>query len=248
MPQTFLYVRSQDRTLGTSNSFRVALPHTYRLITSISLVSCELPYSCYNVDAPYLNGVQFVHAGVTFTYTLTAGYYTVDDLVASLVASLQSAFPSAGVSAGSYSKMTGRLSIVYTSGLAFSVQATATGSLGRLLGTDSSGVATLAAGGVLQLPGVATLAPVSTIFMRIAEIPSLMASTNGQSGFARIQLSSAPGGVVMANAGASVYNTNIFQTPIASLSTLTVSLYTQDGLPVDLHGVDYTFTVVISSA
>ena len=248
MPQTFLYVRSADRTLGTANSFRVTLPQTYRSITSISLVSAEVPYSLYNVSAPYLQGVTFVHNGSSFTYTLPAGFYTIDDLTANLVASLQSAFPSAGVTSVGYSKTTGRLYVVYTSGLAFSVQATSTGSLGRILGTDPSGVATLASGGVLALPGVATLAPVSTLFVQISELPSLTASTNGLSAFARIQLSSAPGGVVMANAAQSVYNTNIFPTPIASLSTLTVTLVTHDNVAVDLHGCEWAFTLVIASA
>lgn len=248
MPQSFLFVRSADRSLGTSSSFRVALPQTYTKITSISLISCELPFSMYNVAEPFLQGVTFTHNGVAYVFSLQAGFYTIEDLNAYMLASLQSAFPSAGVTSVNYSKTSGRIYIVYTSGLTFAVQANSNGFLGRLVGTDASGVATLAAGGVLAFPAIATLAPTSTLFMRIAELPTVMAATNGQHAFARLQLSGAPGSIVMANAAASVYNTNVYATPVPSLSTLTVSLYSQDGVAVDLHGVEYTFTLLINSS
>ena len=248
MVQSFILVRSADRSLGSSSSFRVVLPQAYSKVTSISLLSCEMPYSMYNVDVPYLQGVNFVHNSVTYVFTLQAGYYTIEDLQAYMLAALQSAFPSAGVTSVNYSKTSGRIYLVYTSGLAFSVQANGNGALGRLLGTDPSGVATLSAGGVLAMPCVATLAPSSTVLMRIAELPAQMVATNGQHAFARLQLSGAPGSIVMANAAASVFNSYAYATPVAALSSLTVSLYTQDGVALDLHGCEYTFTLLITSS
>jgi len=245
---SFLFVRSADRQLGTSSAFRVTLPQTYKGITAVTLLSCELPFSCYNIDVPYTSGVTFTHNGSTLAYAVSPGFYQISDICANMAASLQSAFPSAGVSSVSYSTTSGLISIVYTSGLAFSVQGTSVGSLGRILGVDPTGIATLASAGVLTLPFVATLAPTSTLFMRIAELPSLMASTNSQSAFARLQLSGAPGSIVLANAATSVFNTNVYTASVATLSTLTVSLYTQDGSPVNLHSVDWTFTLLITSA
>ena len=83
MPQSYLFVRSADRTLGTSSAFRVQLPVAYRTVTSISLVSAELPYSMYNVVAPYLRGVMFTHNGLTYVPILPVGFYTIDDLTGS---------------------------------------------------------------------------------------------------------------------------------------------------------------------
>ena len=243
MPQSYLFVRSADRTLGTSSAFRVQLPVAYRTVTSISLVSAELPYSMYNVVAPYLRGVMFTHNGLTYVPILPVGFYTIDDLTGYLQGVLQSAFPSAGITSVGYSKTSGRLYIVYTSGLVFGVNSDETG-----LGTQPSGVETLASGGVLLFPGVATLAPISTLFMRIAELPTLMTSTNGQTAFARLQLSGAPGSIVMSNVASSVTNVNAYATPIAALSTLTVSLFTQDGVAVSLNGCEWTFTLLINSA
>ena len=248
MPQSFLFVRSNDRTLGTSAAFKVALPQSFRNITSISLVSAELPYSCYNIDSPYCLGVSVAYNNVVNALALSPGFYQIDDVTAWLLGDLQSTYPAAGVSAVTYSKQTGRISIVYSGSATFAIQATSLGSLGRVLGTDPLGLVTYGSAGLLNLPSIATLAPINTILMRIAELPSLMCSTNGQSAFARLQMAAAPGSVVMQNVGSGVVNTCNFSTPIASLSTLTVSLYSQDGVAVDLHGVEWTFCLLIMSA
>ena len=248
MPQSFLFVRSNDRTLGTSSAFKVALPQSFRSISSISLVSAELPYSCYNVDSPYCMGVSVAYNNVVNALALSPGFYQIDDITAWLLGDLQSTYPAAGVSAVTYSKTTGRISIVYSGSATFAIQATSLGSLGRVLGTDPLGLITYGSAGILALPSIATLAPINTILMRIAELPSLMCSTNGQSAFARLQMAAAPGSVVMQNVGSGVVNTCNFSTPIASLSTLTISLYSQDGVAVDLHGVEWTFCLLIVSA
>ena len=244
----YLFVRSQDRSLGSSTAFTVPLPQTYRSIQSISLVSAELPFSFYNVDSPYLSGVRFVHNGTSFDMSLTAGFYQIADLQAAMLASLQAAFPSAGVTAVLYGTTTGLISITYTSGLSFSVVQTSGGSLGRIVGTDPMGTTRTALGGILTFPKISQLFPVSNVIMRIAELPSLMASTNGQQGFARLQLAATPQSVVLINNSTGTVNTNIYNTPIASLSSLTVTLYTADGQPLDLHGVDWSFTLLINDA
>ena len=248
MPQSFLFVRSNDRTLGSSSAFKVALPQSFRSISSISLVSAELPYSCYNVDAPYCLGVSVAYNSVVHALALSPGFYQIDDVLSWLLGDLQSTYTAAGVSAVTYSKQTGRISIVYSGSATFAIQATSIGSLGRVLGTDPLGLITYGQGGILTLPSIATLAPINTLLMRVAELPSLMCSTNGQSAFARLQMAAAPGSVVMQNVGSGVVNTNNYSTPIASLSSLTVSLYTQDGVAVDLHGVEWSFCLLVVSA
>ena len=248
MHQSFLFVRSNDRTLGSSSAFKVSLPQSYRNVTSISLVSAELPYSCFNVDTPYCQGLSFAYGAAIHACLLPPGFYTIDDITAWLLGDLQSAYPTAGISAVTYAKTTGLLSIIYSGVSTFATQSTTTGSLGRVLGADPLGLITYGQGGVLTFPSIATLAPINTIFMRVAELPSLMCSTNGQQAFARLQLAAAPGSVVMSNVGSGVVNTNNYATPIASLSALTVSLYTQDGVAVNLHGVEWSFAILIVSS
>ena len=248
MPSQYCFVRSVDRRVGTSSAFVVNLAQTYRTITSISLVSFELANAIFNIDTPYTAGVRFTHNASTYDMVIPASFCQIDDLRATMLALLQTAFPTAGITSVTYSSATAKLSIVFTSGLAFSVQNTTAGSLGRVLGTDPLGTATVASAGALTLPNVAQLYPMSSLFLRIAELPSLMSSTNNQHAFARVQLGSAPGSMVFGNAASGVVNTNNYSTPVASLSSLTVSLYNADGYPVDLHGVEWTFTIMITSA
>ena len=249
MPTKYLYCRSADRTLGTSSAYVVQLSETFRSITSASLVAAELAFSWYNIATPYTAGVRFTHNAVTWDATLTPGFYAVDDLRTALLSGLQVAFPTAGITAVTYSATTGKLSIVYTSGLTFSVQSTSAGLLGRVVGTDPLGTATLASAGALTFPGVANLsASTSSIFVRIGELPSLTSSTNQQHAFARLQLSAAPGSIVMANNASGVVNSNPYTTPIPSLTSLSVSLYSVDGYAIDLHGTEWAMTLMFQCA
>ena len=80
MPNSFLFVRSADRQLGTSSSFRVTLPQTYKAITAVTLLSAELPFSCYNIDSIYTAGVSFTHNSTTLAYSVSPGFYQITDL------------------------------------------------------------------------------------------------------------------------------------------------------------------------
>ena len=248
MPSSYVFVRSADRTMGTSSAFVVRLPQTYKSITSMSLVSAELSFAMYNIDTPFTSGCRFTHDGITFDMSLPGGFYAIDDLRSAMLASLQTAFPTAGVSAVNYAEIMGRLAIVYGSGRVFTVQNTSAGLLGRIFGTDPAGSATMASAGALSFPFICQLFPVSTLFLRISELPALCVATNSQTAFARIQLSAAPKSVVMSNNANGVVNTNNFSTPIATLSTLTCSLFSADGIPVNLHGCEWTFTLLVQSA
>jgi len=247
MPQSFLYVRSQDRILGTSSAFKVTLPNVYKNITGMVVVGAELPFSMYNLDGIYVQGVTFTYNGTPFVVVVPAGYYQIGDLQTWLLTALQTALPAAGATSVIYTATSGALSVLFSGAQPFSVQGTTSGSLGRILGCDPLNAATYGVAGVLTFPCVATLSPVTTLFLQIAEIPSVLTSTNNMQAFARIQLSAAPGSIVMANSGGSVYNNNTYLTPISTLSSLTCTLYTPDGTLVNLHGVEWAFTILIQS-
>ena len=246
MPQSFLFLRSVDRSLGSSSAFTVKLPQPYRSITSVTLVSVEMPMSHYNVADQNLLGVRFTHNGTTYDAQLDAAFYQIADLQSALLLKLNANLPAAGVTAVTYTQSTGRLAIAYTSGLAFS--AVNTGNLGRILGTQPNGTATMAAGGLLAFPGVCQLFPTSTVLMRVAELPTQCIASNGQAAFARLQLSATPGSVLLLNAAGSTYNTAVYATPVSNLSSMMVSLWTVDGQPLNLNGCDWTSTFAITSA
>ena len=248
MPQSFLFVRSQDRILGSSSSFKVQLPNAYKSITAVSLVSAELPYSTYNIDSIYTTGVTFTYNATSLSLVIPAGFYTIADIVAWLLATLQSSLSAALVTAVTYSTVSGRITIAYSGTSAFSVASNGTGMLGRIIGCDPLGLTTYGGSGTLVLPCLASLVTVNTIFMRVGELPSLMVSSNGQHATFRIQMGSAPGSVVMHNAASSVYNNNAYSSAVPTISALTVALFSQDGQPIDLHSVEWSFTLLIQSA
>lgn len=248
MQTSYLFVRSQDRTLGTSSAFSLTLPTPFRNVKAISLVSVELPFGCYNIEAPYTQGVRFSHNSSLYDLTLTAGFYQVTDLQSMILSQLQAAYPTAGISSVLFSQITGKLSIVYSSGLAFAAASTSSGSLGRVVGTDPLGTTTIATGGVLAMPFLVNMFPMSTILMKIAELPAICVSTNNQQCFARLQMSSTPASVLLLNNASGTQNTNVYATPISTLSSLTVSLFSSDNQAISLHGCEYSFTLMVQTA
>ena len=248
MSTSYVFVRSQDRSVGSSSAFSVTLPNPFRNVKAISLISAELPFGNFNIDVPYCQGVRFTYNGTPYDVSVSPGFYGVTDLQGLLLSNLQSAFPTAGISSVLFSAVTGRLSIVYSGGLTFTVASTSLGNLGRIVGTDPLGTTSIASGGVLSLPFLVNLFPVSTILMKIAEVPAMCVSTNNQACFARLQMATTPGGVVMLNNASGTVNTFAFASQIATLSSLTVSLWSPDNQAINLHGCEFSFTLMIQTA
>ena len=247
MPQSFLFVRSADRILGTSSSFKVNCPTAYKNVTACSLVSAELP-TVYNIDTMYTSGVTFTYNSSALSLVIPSGFYTIADIVAYLLATLQASLSAASVTAVTYATTTGKILIAYSGTQAFSVQNNTSGSFGRILGTDPLGLQTFGTSGVLTFPYIATLAPMNTIFCRIAELPNISVSTNQQHSTFRLQIAAAAGSLNFQNAASSTYNNNVYSPAVVNMPTLTVSLWTQEGNAINLNGVEWTFTLLITSS
>ena len=56
-----IFIRSQDRNSGLANAFSVNLPTQYNSISSIQLLSAEIPCSFYSISASYAAGVTFTN-------------------------------------------------------------------------------------------------------------------------------------------------------------------------------------------
>ena len=243
----YLFIRSSDRSIGSAGQFTVSLPTTYRNVSGISLVSAEIPFSFGNVASSYTSGVQFVYAGSTYNMTISAGQYTITDFQAAMLSALKAAFPAASFTAVNYNTVSGVLSITYTGGGSFSAGATTAGQLGKLMGCDPTYAVTTAVSGTLTFPSVAQLFPYSSLLMCVDNLPANVLSTSPLLCFARIQVNSPPGGVIMVCNGTNVVNSVAYASPIASLGNLSISLKNNDGTLLDLRGVDWCCTLMISS-
>ena len=249
----YLFLRSTDRVTGaTPSAFTVKLPNAYHNISSISLVSAEIPFSFYNVAGAFTTGVQWVWtlggSSVDFVMSIPAGYYAITDFQSAVLASLQSHLPSASVTACDYHAVSGRVSVSYAGGGTLTAQSTTAGKLGQLIGCDPTGAATSASAGTLTFPACAQLFPFSSLLMCVDNLPANVLSTGTLHCFARIQVNAAPGGVIMVCAGTNVGNDVSYKAPIPSLDSLSVSLKNNDGSILDMNGVDWTATLCITSS
>ena len=245
----YLFIRSNDRYIGTAGGpFTVKLPATYHNVSSLSLVSAEIPFSFGNVADNYTSGVVFTYNGVAYNLSIASGQYTISDIQTLLLATLQAAFPLAGVKAVDYSTVSECLSISFTGTYAFTAAATSAGLLGKLLGTDPSGAVTTAANNVLTFPNISQLFPYSSLLMCVDNLPANVLSTGTLHCFARIQVNAPPNGIIMVCAGTNVVNDITYASPIPSLDSLTISLKNNDGTPIDMRGADWTCTLMVTSS
>ena len=243
----YLFIRSCDRTIGSSSAFTVKLPSTYHNVAGLSLVSAEVPFSFYNVSSVYCAGVQFGYAGAWYNMLIPPGQYTMTNFRALMLAALQAHFPAASFTSVDYNEITAKLSITYTGGGAFSASTTSTGRLGQLMGCDPTGAATAAVNGTLTFPAVAGLFPYSSILMCVDNLPANVLSTSSLHAFARIQVNASPGGMIMVCNGTNVVNSVTYKAPIASVDSLQISLKNNDGTLIDLNGLDWTCTLLVTS-
>ena len=247
----YLFIRSTDRVTGaTPSAFTVKLPTTYHNVAGISLVSAEVPFSFYNVAGAFCTGIQWTWTlggtSVTFSMTIPAGQYAITDFQSVVLSTLKSQLPAASFQTCDYHPVSGKISVSYTGGGTLTAQSMS-GKLGQLMGCDPAGAATSALFGTLLFPACAQLFPYSSLLMCIDNLPASVLSTSSLHCFARIQVNAAPGGVIMVCNGTNVVNSVRYKMPIASLDSLAISLKNNDGTILDLNGVDWTATLMISS-
>ena len=238
-----LFIRSQDRTVGSSTNFLLQLPKTYNNVRSYEVASAEIPFSWNNMAAPYLAGVSVTYAGTTLALTLPAGQYALSDLQSQLLTALQALFSAAGFTAVNFTARTGQLSVTYTGGGTLSVANNASGALGQILGTNAT--TTTSSSGVLTFPGYCQLFPTSTLLLNIQNLPPAVLCTNGLACSARMQVGVAPSGVQLINNSTNSINFFQFPSPIPTLNQLTVLLQAADGSQLNLNGCEWSFCLLL---
>lgn len=246
-----LYIRSSDRSLGTAGSFTVTLPKTYTGVTSIALVSAEIPYSFGNVTDALGVGVTFIQSvptGFAADYVLPIGSYTIVDIQTHMLAWLQSTFPALSISAVNYNKIYGKLSVVFGTGTLAVTHNALYPKIGAcaVLGVDTE-VATVSASQLLSFPFVANLQPLSCIMMKLNNLPSNILTTGGGNGTFRIQLNSPPSSIIMVNNALGTNNTVTFVNPIPSLNTLSIQMVHGDNNNLNFRGCDWSASIKITS-
>ena len=242
MSHDIVFIRSQDRVGGVSNAFTVNLPAGYKVVSSMQLLSAEIPCSFYAISATYSTGVNFSNGTLTKVCSISSGNYAISDLQAALLSWLQSNFSSSGITAVTYSSVSGKITITFTTGT-LSVVNNTSGSLARVLGTDALGATTSSIGTTLTFPGVCNLFPQQNLFINITNLQPNVLTTANFNSFFRCQITAPPGGIVFYNAASSVYNTVNFLTPLTNVSQLLITLTYSDGSAVLMNNQDWSLSI-----
>ena len=250
--QAVIVVRSEDRYLGTSGaSFAVNLPTTFNNVSAISLQSVELPYTFPNIPLSYCSNVTFTEtqpSQISASYSITEAYWDVNSLCSNLLSFLQTTFPDLSISAVNYNTLTGIISITIgnSSGvLSVSKGAATKPGLCYVLGVSPTSTTT-SSGGVLTMPNAANLCVNNMLLFQISNLPFNVVSTNSGIGLFRIQLSSGANTVLFVDAASNVGNSVVFNSPITSLSALTITIVNADNTALNLRGGEWTFSIKIT--
>ena len=235
-----VFVRSADRNFGTSSSFIVNLPVALKNISSIQLLSAEIPYSFYSIGSAYIAGVTFTNGTTTAQFTLTAGFHTVDTIRTALLTWLQTTYASSGVTAVNYSSLTGKLSVAFTTGT-LSVITNNTGALGYILGV--SGTSTVSVSQVLTFPNVVNVYPITSLFINVTNLTANVYSTSGFNSVFRVQVNVQPNGVIFLNNGTNVFNSVYLPSVLSSLSQLNLQIVDQNNNLVDFNGQELELSI-----
>ena len=240
-----VFIRSIDRGFGSSQSHTINLPSAYKNIYSLQLLSAEVPMQFYAIPTSYASGVTFTNGSTIAAFSINPGNYTISDLQPLLLAWLQATYAGNGVTAVNFDSISGKLSVHFNTG-SLSVNSTAIGKLGVVLGTSSSATASVSQ--VLTFPNVANVYPITSIFINVTNLVSNVFSTGGFNAMFRIQFNVQPGGILFVNNGTNVYNTVNFATPLSNLSQLAVQIVDQNNTALNMNGGEWQWSLGISYA
>lgn len=261
--------RFADQNYGAipdTTDFQIRLPETIKNVMRIRLSSVEIPPVEYtfSVEKGNCNGV-LIHAGVTTSFSIPPGNYTVDTLATAVDTALGAGYTCA------YDPIGQRISIRHTSGQ-FTLQLGSSDQsicsrkthwgLGYYLGfrvpylpVDASGnsVASVAMRSVTSVSGLATayaaplIAPTAYYLLQLS-CPDLLDSVRhrlpGNSEipvFAKIILQDGGNGVDLDNNSNDVWKEYTFLAP-TNISQLRIRLLDPFGVPVRLNTTDWSMT------
>lgn len=255
---------SRDPSLNTSNCiFRLAAPvisPNEKYVMSIGVHNASIPHTWYNIFGRNWS-IYFGYLGIgTLTGTIPDQNYTATSLASALQTSVNAALVAAGGSA--------TFSVTYNSDNNFYTLSNSivagtnpwyfvytTGSIYYELGlrnlyyrrasTTVSGLNATSTAYVLTPPAACDLSAFHSVYMNLIGYPS-----NSQSSYANLAQTSVIARIPVKNPFLAIEQyepNNIVYMPMpgASLSDLQITLTGDDGLPLDLHGADWTATLHI---
>lgn len=226
-----LLIQSKDRLSGTHNNFTVKLPNPYSNVRAIKLLSAFIPNTVYNITSSN-NTFIFNEGGSNLTATLTAGAYSVFDLVTELETKLDAA--GANTYTVSYSAVTFKLTITSTANYTI-----IGGTILNILGFEAQ----LVAGLTFSSTYAVRLHIPKSYMVQIKELANDNVRTTASNQYSNFIITSQ---VNSSDIDYHYHNThyNVYvNSNIPTLTQLSISIFDENGSLLDLNGSDWAFMV-----
>lgn len=217
----------------TGNNVDCELKYLVKNVASITLLTCEIPTTIYNVNVNnYI--IKLKEGATTVTGTLAPGNYTVGDIISQLAALLTSISPGSLTYTITYSTVS--MGFTISAGGAFSLIFPATGGLNYILGF-AAGSTNASSGNTVTSTTTANLANPINLFIRFNNV------SLGTSPFlAKIQVQSGANTILYNAENTSYDNTKTLQSNQA-FKVVNFSLVDDYNNLVSLNGQNWYCTI-----
>jgi hypothetical protein len=254
-----LMVDSSDRDYSkypSPSSYRIDLPTPYRHVSSVRLLTCEIPCTFFVFSAASgnvtLRARLAAPGSATRIVTLPDGNYGSSTIADALVAAFNIAF---AADSATFSVVVDSATLKMTIGCASSFVIDTTDArssptswglgyhLGLKKGEVQGGATTLTSASVMMLNPYTYLVLDIEGLGRIDECSQSGTGGGSSTAFAKIPIDGNSFGVIVASGRSCVASKRRFTPPIERVDRLYVKFRFHDGTPVDFHNVEHSFTL-----
>ena len=243
-PET-LVVSSADRVTGNSNDFRINLKEPITNVKKISLISCYIPNSTYNIRLGVNDTINFRESGAIAdeVATLTPGAYNSTTLAIEIATQLTAESTNTWTYTCGYSGTSMKFTIsaggVHQFALNF---ANGTNQAYRQMGFTNANTSTATTQTSIN---VIDLGYPKLVFINISELNNRTHSTvtHAMSTFA-LNVNSISSYYIQFSENIDYYYVTL-NSPSIIIPTLTISLRDEAGKSIDLNGAEWTLTLRI---
>lgn len=238
-----LVINSDDRNYGTSSQFRIQIGFRIDRVTSVQLVSAIIPNSIYVFSPERLNQViTLLETAFPVTFlSIPDGSYNITDFISILSNILTFGSPSGSTYTVTYDTNTRKLNIS-TTGPAFSFLFGAGGNANNpyLEMGFNYNVNTIPATN-LTAPNVVNLSGVPYLLLKLANLQHNINNTRNVSANFKVNLSTDFGFIEYYSPNYALENYHTINEQ--SIQYLDVLLTDDNGVPVNLNGAEWSFTI-----
>jgi hypothetical protein len=229
-----LYIDSKYRATGVAENFTITLNNPITKVQQCEIVTAEVPYTFYTVNATN-NTMKFTVGATTYTAIVAPGNYGITSFVTALQAAMNAQFAGFTIT---YTKETYKLT--FTNASAFSLDFTAN-TMVRLIGLTATTppTTTVQPQGIINISGPKSLL-IKSIRLTRPKITRPFLNTAQDDVLYKVPIADGPGTILVEKNG----YTNLLRYGVRqTIDQLDFQLVDENNVQVDLNGQDWSCTI-----